>query len=264
MGAVRLEVLRAGEATVLLDLAQSGCLRACFPRPHGGALEAVVLNTAGGVADGDRLRIEAVAGAGTEMVLTTPAAERIYRARILAGAATIALDLRVAEGARLEFLPQETILFDGSALRRTTNIQMQASASFLGVEALLLGRAAHGETLRTLYLRDTIQLRRAGKLVLHDAIRLEGDVGAVLASAVSAGGMRAVATIVYAAPDAPGLLEALRGALAVGTARGAASSWDGIVVARLLAADARALREGVSGALAVLRHNRPLPQVWGS
>jgi urease accessory protein len=101
-------------------------------------------------------------------------------------------------------------------------------------------------------------------LVWHDSIRLQGDVAAVLAAPVGAGGMRAVATIIHAAPDAPARLKLLRDALAAGPAQGAASTWNGIVVARLLAANAQALRTSVVAALAILRHNRALPLVWGS
>ena len=242
----------------LQTLAQSGCLRACFPRPHDGATEAVIVNTAGGIADGDRLRIEAAAEDGADLVVTTPSAERVYRARPQADAARVNVVLRVKAGARLAFLPQETILFDGCALDRTLEVALDTKGSYLGVEALVFGRQASGETVGSIRLRDAFRLRRDGRLVLHDCVRLQGSVSNLLASHAGAGGGRGMATLVYAACDVDARLDDVRRAI---SEAGSASAWDGVLMARMRAADGKQLRDAIAAVLSVL-HCRSLPRVW--
>jgi urease accessory protein len=262
-GDLHLGIVKAGLASRVHRLGQSGCLRACFPRAHGLALETVLVNTAGGIADGDRLRIGVAAGPGTGCGVSTQAAERIYGARPDAEPAVMDVTLGLASGARLDWLPQETIFFDRAALMRKTVVDMAPDAIFLGLEALIFGRAAHGETVRSLRLNDSFVVRRGGALVLHEAIRLHGDVASVLAQPASASGARGVAVLIYAAPDAGRLRDALRERLAAAPAECAASFWNGILVARLLAPDAAALRAGIVAALGVLRPG-PLPRVWNA
>ena len=122
--------------------------------------------------------------------------------------------LSVGAGAAAEWLPQETILFDRCALDRRLDIDLAADAWFLGVEMLVFGRAAMGETVRQACLRDLIRVRRGGDLLLHDAIRLDGAVDGLLAASGDRRGARAMATLVYVAPDAEALLAPVRQALA--------------------------------------------------
>jgi urease accessory protein len=260
-GSVHVGVRLGAQGSALCSLHQAGCLKARFPRRHGPALEAVLMNSSGGIADGDALAVSLDAGAGSTLTITTPSAERIYRARPGAPPACIDTQLLVGEGARLDYLPQETIFFDGCALDRHLRIDLHPLACFLGVEARVFGRALSGETLRRVSVTDTMVLRRDGRLVLHDALRLKGDVTQVLGASAGAGGMRAMATILYAGADAQARLMPLRDALA--GADGGASAWDGMVVARLVAADGQALRRLVLAALAVLRED-PLPRLWAS
>jgi len=232
-----------------------------FPHTHGAGLEAVLINISGGVADGDVLRIALEVGEGGALTYATPAAERIYRARPGAQAACIEMHARIGRGARLDYLPQETLLFEGCALDRSFSIDMDAEATFLGVEAKCFGRAASGEAITSLRLRDRISLRRCGRLVLHDSVRMQGDARTLLAASAGAGGCTAVATILFAAPDAQARLEPLLAALA-GMDAGA-SCRDGVLMARLVAADGQALRRGVVAALKNLL-GRPLPRLWAS
>ena len=263
-GHLRLSWKRRGEATVLDVLRQDGCLKARFPREEAGAWAgAIMLNSAGGVAGGDRLRTEIGGGPGTRATLASQAAERFYRALPgSVGAVDNAITLQ--PGAAIEWLPQETILFDGSALRRTLRVSMAADASFLGVESLVFGRAAMGEVVRTADLRDLIEIRREGRIILHDRIRLEGPVARLLGRRAIAGGGVAVATLVHAAPDAGARLDRLRAALAPFDA--GASAWDGLLVARIVVGNGLqnggCLRAAVVAGLAVLRDDRPLPRVW--
>lgn len=258
-GVLTLAFRRRGEATALADLRQEGCLRARFPRTPDG-LEAVTLNTSGGIAGGDRLRTGIRLDEGARVTIAAQAAERFYRALPADPPAHIRTTVSLAAGAALDWLPQEAILFDGAALDRVLAVDMAADACFLGIESLVFGRAAMGERVRTARLADTIRVRRAGTLVLHDAIRLQGAVDEVLARPAVAAGARGVATLVLVAPDAETRLAAVRAALA--GAEAGASAWNGLLLARILAPDGAALRQAVMAGLECLRGGRKLPRVW--
>ena len=247
--------------TALADLRQDGCLKARFPRPTGWA-EAVMLNSSGGVVAGDQLRLRLEVGTNAKATFTAQAAERFYRARPQDAPATVHTTLSVAEGASAEWLPQETILFDHAALTRTLAVDLAETSWFLGVETLIFGRALMGETVHHLRLRDTITIRRAGKLELHDAIRLEGEAAPILAARASTGGAIATATLIHAAPTAATMLPPLRAAFAETSAQAAASTWNNLLVARLVAPDSATLRTSIVAALQVLREARPIPRVW--
>ena len=247
--------------TALADLRQDGCLKARFPRPTGWA-EAVMLNSSGGVVAGDQLRLRLEVGANARATFTAQAAERFYRARPQDPPATVHTTLSVAEGASAEWLPQETILFDHAALTRTLAIDLAESSWFLGVETLIFGRALMGETVHHLRLRDTITIRRAGRLELHDAIRLEGEAAPILAHRASTNGAIATATLIHAAPNAAAMLAPLRAAWENTPAEAAASTWNNLLVARLVAPDSATLRTSIVAALSVLREGRPVPRVW--
>ena len=253
------QTLRHRDGTTGLEtLYQQGCLKARFPRPVGWH-ETVLLNTAGGVAGGDRLAIDIGAGPGTRATVTTQAAERFYRA-IPGSMAYVTTALTVAGDAALEWLPQETILFDRCALDRTLTIDLVPGARFLGIEQLVFGRSAMGETVQVAEIRDRIVVRQDGRLLLHDATRLVGPVQAMLDRPACAAGARAVATIVHAGPGAAAMLDPLRAAL--GRYDAGASVVDGLLIARIVAANGACLRAASVAGLAVLRGDRPLPRVW--
>lgn len=260
-GTLRLSFKRRGGLTVLDGLRQEGCLKARFPRmEHGAWTGAVTLNSSGGVAGGDTLDMAITAGPGTRATVASQAAERFYRALPGTAPARVSAALRVAPGAALEWLPQESILFDRCAVRRRLSVDLAGDAWFLGVEQLVFGRTAMGEAVHDASVRDLIEVRRDGRLLLHDAVRLEGPVQSLLDRRATGGGARGVATLTHAASDAEGKLEALRAALAGHDA--GASAWDGLLVARVVAADGACLRAGVVAGLAALRDGRPLPRVW--
>ena len=260
-GELRLSFKSRDVATVLDGLRQDGCLKARFPRPERGAWAgAVLLNTSGGVAGGDRLYTRIQAGPGTRATLAAQAAERFYRALPGAAPAHVRTHLAVLPGAALEWLPQDSILFDRCALDRELHVDLAADAWFLGVEALVFGRAAMGEEVETARLRDVIRVRRAGRLLLHDAVRLDGPVRAVLDRPAVGAGARAAATLVHAAPGAEARLDAVRAALAPFEA--GASAWDGLLVARVVAPDGACLRAAIVAGSTAIRDGRPLPRVW--
>jgi urease accessory protein len=261
VGDLRVGVKRLGAETVLADLRQAGCLKARFPRRVvPGWLDVVMLNTGGGVAGGDRLDLAFDIGAGARATIAAQAAERFYRALAADAPSRVRTRLTVAAGAALEWLPQETILFDRSALDRRLVVDVAPDASFLGVETLVFGRAAMGETVRQGRLRDLIQVRRGGDLLLHDAIRMDGAMAALLGRSAIAAGAHVLATLVHVAPDAEAGLDPVRTAL--GSAEAGASAWNGMLVARVLGQDSASVRRTVVAMLGVLRESRPLPRVW--
>ncbi len=284
VGELRVSVKRFGAETVLDELRQVGCLKARFPRRIvSGWMDVVMLNTGGGVAGGDRLDIAIGAGEGAQVTVAAQAAERFYRARSVDAPSRVRTRLNVAAGAALEWLPQETILFDRCALDRRLEVDLAVDACFLGVETLVFGRTAMGERVRQGRLRDLIQVRRGDQLLLHDAVRLDGEIDGAMQRSAVAYGATVVSTVVYVGSDTGEKLEAVRAALVSctggfsparadpgngrvagtrGPTEAGASVWNGMLVARILGADSAAVRATVIAALAVLRRSRPLPRVW--
>ena len=267
-GRLRVAFARRGDLTALAVLRQEGCLKARHPRIEPGSVaETILLNTSGGITGGDDLGLDIRAGTGTRLVVTTQAAERLYRATPASPPATIRTALTAEAGATLEWLPQETILFDACRADRVLSIDLAPSARFLGVESLLFGRQASGETLRTAWFADRIRIRQDDALLLHDATRIEGDAAGLMARAGTFGDARAMATIVSVCANAEAMVAPLRAALGPDTLEttgleAGVSAWNGLVLARLLATDGARLRQAVVTALGILRGGAPLPQVW--
>jgi urease accessory protein len=269
VGDLRVAVKRFGAETVLDGLRQAGCLKARFPRRVvPGWMDVVMLNTGGGVAGGDRLDVAISVGAGGRATVAAQAAERFYRTRPTDLPSHVRTQLTVAAGGTLEWLPQETILFNRSALDRRLDVDLAEDARFVGVEILVFGRRAMGEVVGQGVLRDLFRVRRGDELLLHDAIRIDGDIDAKLGHTAVGAGAKVVATIVYVATDTAEKLIALRSSAAdagpcrPGTVEAAASAWNGMLVARILGPDSAAVRRSVIAALAILREDRPLPRVW--
>ena len=261
-GALEASFRRVGARTEIVGPFETGGYRLRVPRSHDGSCEAVIVNTGGGMAGGDRAAFRFTAGLGTRATVTTTAAEKIYRAE--AGAARVDVAIALAEGAGFEWLPQETILFDGSRLERTLAVEMAPDADLLIAETLVFGRLAMGERLVSGSLHDRWRIRRGGRLTLAEELRMEGEVTASLDRAAIGAGARAAATIVLMAPRAEALLDAAREALdaAAGDVSAGASAWDGRLVVRALSASPARLRGAVAAALTALR-GRPLPRLWG-
>ncbi len=250
-------------ATVPDRLFQAGCLKARLPRgAASGWSNVVTLNTSGGIAGGDRLTSAFEIAAGARATIASQAAERYYRVLEGGGPALVRTRLSVGEHATAEWLPQETILFDGCAMDRRLDIDLSDSSRFVGVEILVFGRAAMGERMRSGYIRDSIRMRRAGRLIWQDTVRLDGDIDALLRRPALANGAGAVANLVHVAPEAERLVDAVRAALENVPAESGVSAWNGMLVARLLAAGAAPLRKAVTAALGTLRDGRVLPRVW--
>ncbi|MGI4876137.1 MAG: urease accessory protein UreD [Janthinobacterium lividum] len=263
-GAARIVFAVRGQRTALADLYQRAPCRVLFPDVDPGEpLQVVLLTTSGGLTGGDRIAVSVAVGAGATATVTTQAAEKLYRALPLDEATRIETRLTIGAGGCAEWLGQEAILFDASRVRRTFEAELAADARLLAVESLVFGRTAMGERFASGHVHDSWRIRRAGRLIWADALRLDGSGQAALPFGF--GDALATATIVYAGADAGEHIgEARR---LVGGDRGGATSFDGLLIVRLIAADAAALRRGVvriaAGLRAAILNLTPrLPAVW--
>ncbi|WP_411035689.1 urease accessory protein UreD [Shinella sp. BYT-45] len=250
---------KASHAGTRLDvLYQEGCAKIRLPKTFDGTMEAVLINTAGGLTGGDRIDWAFEGGAGTRLTATTQACERVYKAN--ASTAAVETRIKVGAGARVDWLPQETILFDRSALDRRLEVDLDGDAAFLAVEAVLLGRKAMGERVETGLFRDRWRVRRAGKLIHAEETHLHGDVAALTGDRAVLAGQRAFATVLYCGADAEAYLAPLRRLLE--GAEGGVSQWQDKLVARLVAADGFALRKKLVPLISRLRNGASVPKVW--
>jgi urease accessory protein len=251
------------DGAVRLDrLTQSGCARALPPDPCGAQTEAVLVNTSGGVSGGDRIDWCLDAGPGARLTVTTLDAERVHHAA--GGVARIETRISAGDGACVDWLPRETVLFAGGRLVRRLEADLSGDARLLALETLVLGPPAPGERGRCGALSDQWRIRRDGRLVHAEALRLAGDLSAAVAGMTGPGRARAIATLVEAAPDAGDRLAAARARLAhlEGIAAGA-TACDGLLIPRFLAEDLAPLRQALIRFLAAF-HPAPLPRVWSA
>ena len=257
-GALKVRAKRRGDASVLADLRTAGSLKALFPHTSSSALDVVFLNTAGGMTGGDVFEIDAQVDAEARLTLTTQAAERIYGA-VDPAPALMTTKLQAGHRARIDWLPQETILFDRAALRRKLDVDLAEDASFLMVEPLVFGRKTMGEIVQSAMFADDVRVRRNGALIFADAVRLSGHIHATLQATATAQGNIAMASVLYAAPDAEAHLKALQ-ALMPQTG-GVSLIHDGVLFARLIAPDSFLLRQALVPVVAHLQGG-PLPKTW--
>lgn len=256
-GAVTLSAKRRGADSVIDGLRQQGSLKALFPRGRG-MLQSILINTAGGVTGGDRLRLEAEVGAGAALGLTTQAAERAYRS--LDGTpGRVSTRILVGPGGCLHWLPQELILYDGCALDRRLEIDLAADARLLMVEPVVFGRVAMGERLNTGMFRDRIAVSRQDRPLYCDALSLAGPISDQLARRPNAAGAGAMASLLYVAPDAERYMRELRALLP--DTGGVSLLAPDVLALRLLAGDSHDLRRHLLPVLDRLS-NDTLPVSW--
>lgn len=273
-GTVRLSFKRRGAHTVLDSLYQQGCYKARLPPPSAEqAPEAILINTSGGMTDGDHLSCIASWQPDTAALVTTQAAERIYRSR--EAAATVRSELHIGRDATACWLPQETILFDEGRLDRLTNVSMVSGSSLFAVESIVFGRAGMGEVVASGRVSDLWRIRIDGKLVFADSVVFENigdsDLNTQLSHAPVANGATAIATIIYAGHDCAALLDNFRRALAQSDVVAGATNLGDLVVARVLANNGQRLRDAVMRVFSVAKFNGgddlphrgfELPRVW--
>ena len=248
----------SGKKSRLKDLRQQGSYRAIFPRPIQGTLEAVIINTAGGITGGDEFATQITANDHAKISVTTQAAERIYRTPDFT-LGSMHTRLRAKPNAQLYWLPQETILFEGSRLYRRLEAEVAEDSKFLMVEPLIFGREASGESLKSCHLDDSVCITTGKKPIYIDRIELSGDITSTIKRPAVANGGRAMASIVLVDPRAKKTLAGINALLP--SSAGASLLADNILVVRLLCADSFALRNALLPILKHLTHNA-IPKNW--
>jgi urease accessory protein len=270
-GAAEIGFARRDGISRLAQLYQRDPLRVLFPAPAAGDPPvAVIVTTSGGLVAGDRLDIRVELAPGATAHVTASAAEKVYRST--GRTTTIRQTLAIGPGAALEFLPPETILFDGARLQRETVIDLAPGSAFLGGDIVVFGRRARGERFANGFLREVWELRRNGYLVWGDALHLDDDVGRIIDDPACFDGAAAFATMIFSPPagDVRSLLDGARvvqGVCATTGLRAGATTIAGAVIARWLASDAAVLRRAYADLAchfrsAALGLPPRLPRVW--
>ncbi len=216
------------------DLFQRSPIRIMFPRSGVGVLEeAVLINTAGGIAGGDRLEYGITALANASIIVTSQAAEKVYRA--LDEPSRIITKLRVHSLAKLAWLPQETIVFNCGRLSRQIEIELSSEAELLALEWLVLGRAAHGEEAVGGHITDSWRVKKDGRLIWADSFRVTDEVFPHLHRKALLSNCKAVGTLIYFGPSLDARLELLRGVVLSLSCHCAATSVGGLIIVRFAA-----------------------------
>jgi urease accessory protein len=256
--------------TRLAHLFHSDPLRVVFPNAARGDVPGgALVTTSGGLVGGDRLDVTVATGAGARAQVFGQAAEKVYRS---AGADTrIDIRLTVGAGGWLEWLPQETILFDGVRLRRLTAAEVAPGARLLAGEMLVFGRTASGEAMTRGLVRDAWRISRGGRLTWADALQMDDNIAGDLADPAGFDGARAFASIVYVGDDAAARLASARALLDAGSQasglRSGASCLGDVLVVRWLGREALPLRNALGAFWAGFRHvvvglPATLPRLW--
>ena len=268
-GEVRLVLKRAPDGTTAIaGLFHAQPLRVLFPyTERGDIFQAAIACVSGGLVGGDRLDIAVTLEDGAQACLIGQAAEKIYRS--LGPDCEVETELRAGNGAWLEYLPQETILFDAARLRRRTQVFLGEASRFLGGSIVVFGRTAHSEKLRHGLLHDAWEVRRSdGRLKWKDALHMDGDFEALLANPATFGGASAYGSLIYAGGDAAQYLTAVRETLpGSATLRSGATSFRDLLIVRFLGSNTLELRGAFA---AVWKHLRAtaaglppvLPRLW--
>ena len=258
---VALTCAQRSGATRIADLAESGGYRMKFPKVEDDCLEAVIINTGGGVAGGDRIRFDVTAHAGAKVTVASPAAERVYRS--LGPATEIDIGLNAADGAALHWLPQPTILFSGARLERRISADISGNASLLIAEMTAFGRVASGEKMGPGLLRDHWRIRRDGRLIFAETTRLDGNMAELLARPAVAGGAHVTGLLLWFDRIAEEARDCLRTRLADIPLIYGLSAWRGMLVMRVLSASLAPAQSCFERAIEVLTRSAA-PRTWAN
>jgi urease accessory protein len=233
-GSGRIVLSGSEEGTRIIDVFQRAPIRIMFPRTAGSAVEeAVFVNTAGGIAGGDRLETDVTALGNASIAVTSQAAEKVYRA--LDETARITTRLKAYEVAKLAWLPQETILFDRGRLRRETEIELSSTAELLALEWFGLGRVAHGEDMIGGHITDSWRVKKDGRLIWADSFRVTDEIFPHLHRKALLSNCRAIGTLIYFGPALDARLEFLRDVARSLECPCAATSVAGLIIVRFAA-----------------------------
>jgi len=240
-GSARIVLSGSDDGTRIVDLFQKSPIRVMFPTSGASAPEeAVLVNTAGGIAGGDRLECCVTALANASIAVTSQAAERVYRA--LSEPARISTKLKACDVAKLAWLPQETIVFNWARVSRKTEIDLSSGSELLALEWLVLGRAAHGEVVVGGHITDTWRVKKEGRLIWADSFRISNEIFPHLHRKALLSNCTAIATMLYFGPSLDKRLEFLRDIIPSLGCNCAATLVGGLIVARFAANESSALR----------------------
>ena len=240
-GSCRIVLTGSQSGTRIVEVFERSPIRVMFPRTAGHTVgEAVLINTAGGIAGGDRLEFSVRVLADASIAVTSQAAEKVYRA--LEQAARITTKLKAAEGAKLAWLPQETIVFNRARISRETEIDLTSGAQLLALEWLLLGRAAHGEEMRDGRIADSWRVKKDGRLIWGDTFRATNEIFPQLGRKALLSDCKAIATLLYFGPNLDTTLEILRDLAPSLGCQCAATLVSGLMAVRFAATDSSDLR----------------------
>jgi urease accessory protein len=265
-GFARLVLAGSAHGTRIVDVFQRSPIRIMFPGIRGAPVEeAVVVNTAGGIAGGDRLESAVTLLANASLSVTSQAAERVYRA--LSAPALIDTRLKIGDAAKLAWLPQETIVFNGARMRRNTEIEISAGAELLALEWLVLGRAAHGEEVVGGEIIDGWQVKMGDRLIWADRFRAVDEVFPRLRSRALLADFRAIGTLVYFGPDAQARVQLMRDLASQLQCHCVTTMVSGLMIARLAARAAAELKAGLREILLQFGRMRAqgpfrIPKMW--
>jgi urease accessory protein len=260
-GALSLGFAQAPEGAAPVRLHQEGALKVRLPTVHGErSRHAIVINTAGGLTGGDRLDLDVTLEPDAAVTISGQACEKLYKSS--GGDAIIHTALAVAPGAHLEWLMQPAILFDGARLARKVTAEIAAGGRLLAVESIVFGRTAMLEDVIRGAVTDSWRLRRDGKLIYADSFRLEGEIRQTLDRPSVLDGHRAMASLIYVGDNAAERCAAFRAILGdMPHCVAAASAWNGLMTARIVAPDGYALTRDLIGLLTRFRDAK-MPRAW--
>jgi urease accessory protein len=265
-GSGRIVLSGSEKGTRIVDVFQRSPIRIMFPRAYGGAIEeAVLVNTAGGIAGGDRLECGVTALANASIAVTSQAAEKVYRA--LSEPARITTKLKACEAAKLAWLPQETIVFNSGRLSRETEIELSSGAELLALEWLVLGRAAHGEEMVGGHITDSWRVKKDSRLIWADSFRVTDEMFPHLHRKALLSNYKAVGTLIYFGPCLDTRLEFLRDIASSLGCHCAVTSVGGLIIVRFATEVSSDLRHALRSFLE--QFNRELgpgpfrvPKMW--
>lgn len=258
VGVGRLSVKQLDGRTRINRLYQEGCARIRIPKTyHGTALEAVIINTAGGVTGGDRMSWSFEAGQNTHLMVTTQASEKVYKSS--SGVAANTVLLKAEKEARLAWLPQETIVFDRAGFSRTITADLAEGAEALFLEPIIMGRRSMGERVESANLRDRWRISQCGQLIHAEDFCISGPITSILSQKAVTGGQTAFATLLFVSPRADDFLNEARQLIGH---NGGVSCWNGKLLARVMAEDSFQLRKILLPLVTLMNFEADLPKVW--
>lgn len=260
VGRIALAVAAHEGRTRRVRVHEEGSLRVRFPNADPGECEAIIINTAGGMAGGDRFDLDIDVDAGAELTLSTAAAEKIYRTHGPDSEISVRLDVK--EGAALRWLPQETILFDRTRVSRKIDVELADGASIVLAEAIVFGRSAMGEAVNDGKMFDRWRVRRNGRLLFAETLNLDGAIAQKLSEKAAADGGIAIATLLVI-PGDDTVSSAVRALEDKFSGEVGVSAWNGLAVTRFCARDGAALRRDLVAVLAALDLGT-LPRLWSN